>query len=408
MPLHYSAARYQHSIRIKHIVRLAMEKLLAYESWETVPEQVHVEAVEFARKGVGKVLQQEWWFGLLHWPRLSWQPGSSYPKPCGTKQQLRGPRRKLENVSIYLITYRIYLIYLSASLKTKLFCETLFFELDNFKNAAILRDFLNFWTLRCQKRSFLRDFLNFSSRQHQERSKYARHPSKMESWVQSWRPCTNAFCVVFFFNSTYLKYCACHVKLMPGHTKCCTYHAKSSHQTYRSEAPKCNPSQNQRPNLLTSLINMSLVLRLPCDMHLCRSSSSVPRPPSFLEMPQNPDVLLTCGRVENPLRLPHKTTLQHPNVARTCDVLYILTSKCPSRRNGVHFLDISTSKSGRTWSVLHVLTWKCASRHNSVHFLDISASKVVRTWGVLCILTWKCASRHNGVQFFISHLHPLL
>lgn len=60
MPLHYSAARYQHSIRIKHIVRLAMEKLLAYESWETVPEQVHVEAVEFARKGVGKVLQQEW------------------------------------------------------------------------------------------------------------------------------------------------------------------------------------------------------------------------------------------------------------------------------------------------------------------------------------------------------------
>ena len=26
--------------------------------------------------------------------------------------------------------------------------------------------------------------------------------------------------------------------------------------------------------------------------------------------------------------------------------------------------------------------------------------KVVRRWGVLCILTWKCASRHNGVHFF--------
>ena len=26
--------------------------------------------------------------------------------------------------------------------------------------------------------------------------------------------------------------------------------------------------------------------------------------------------------------------------------------------------------------------------------------KVVRSWGVLCILTWKCASRHNGVHFF--------
>ena len=26
--------------------------------------------------------------------------------------------------------------------------------------------------------------------------------------------------------------------------------------------------------------------------------------------------------------------------------------------------------------------------------------KVVRSWCVLCILTWKCASRHNGVHFF--------
>ena len=30
--------------------------------------------------------------------------------------------------------------------------------------------------------------------------------------------------------------------------------------------------------------------------------------------------------------------------------------------------------------------------------------KVVRTWCVLYILTSTCASRHNGVQFFISHL----
>ena len=30
--------------------------------------------------------------------------------------------------------------------------------------------------------------------------------------------------------------------------------------------------------------------------------------------------------------------------------------------------------------------------------------KVVRGWGALYILTSKCASRHNGVQFFISHL----
>ena len=29
----------------------------------------------------------------------------------------------------------------------------------------------------------------------------------------------------------------------------------------------------------------------------------------------------------------------------------------------------------RSWCVLYILTWKCASRHNSVHFLDIATSK---------------------------------
>ena len=118
--------------------------------------------------------------------------------------------------------------------------------------------------------------------------------------------------------------------------------------------------------------------------------------------------------------------------------------KCASRHNGVHFFDITTSKSGpnmvcfkpkvvRTWCVLNILTWKCASRHNGCTFsssqLNLNLQKwsehvvfltcqpqnvlrattactfstsqlpkVVRTWCALCTLTWKCASRHNGVQ----------
>ena len=64
-------------------------------------------------------------------------------------------------------------------------------------------------------------------------------------------------------------------------------------------------SGNQRPNLLTSLI-----CTVPATRH-----ASLQRPPSFLEMQQNPHVLLTFGRVENPSRLPHKTTLQRPKVS---------------------------------------------------------------------------------------------
>ena len=105
-------------------------------------------------------------------------------------------------------------------------------------------------------------------------------------------------------------------------------------------------SGNQRPDLLTSLMNISFVLCLPQKMHLCRSSSNAPRLPWFLEMRQNPHVLLTFDKVHNPLHLPRETTSQPPKVARTCGVLYILTLKCASRHNGVHFFGISTSKSG--------------------------------------------------------------
>ena len=40
------------------------------------------------------------------------------------------------------------------------------------------------------------------------------------------------------------------------------------------------------------------------------------------------------------------STSQLPKVVRQCCVLYIFTWKCASRHNGVHFFDISTSKSG--------------------------------------------------------------
>ena len=61
---------------------------------------------------------------------------------------------------------------------------------------------------------------------------------------------------------------------------------------------------NRRPNLLTCLMNMSLslALRLPREMHVCRFSSNVPPLPFFATT----YVLLTFGKVQNPLRLPHK------------------------------------------------------------------------------------------------------
>ena len=48
------------------------------------------------------------------------------------------------------------------------------------------------------------------------------------------------------------------------------------------------------------------------------------------------------------------STSQLPKVVRPWCVLYILTWKCASRHNGVHFFDISTSKSGpNPWCFVH-------------------------------------------------------
>ena len=236
---------------------------------------------------------------------------------------------KLENEAISTSARLPQFMNLTTS-KTKQFCETSsFFEVDNIKNKAILRD-----------------FLIFRSWQHQKRSNSARLPSKMESWVQSRADSLVPMCFAIF----------------PVHLwKVLRLARKSDARSYevlhlsrkiisanlKIWCSKMQPlSGNQRPHLLTAPMKMSLVLRLPQKMHLCRSSSSVPRLPSFLEMPQNPHVLLTFDKVHNPLHLPRETRSERPKVVCTWCVLYILTWKCASRHNGVRFFDISTSKSG--------------------------------------------------------------
>ena len=99
------------------------------------------------------------------------------------------------------------------------------------------------------------------------------------------------------------------------------------------------------------------------------------------------------------------STSQLPKVVRTPSVLYILTWKCASRHNGVHFFDISTSKSGPTLVCFVHFDFKNVLRATTAcTFSTSQLPKVVREWCVLYMLTSKCASRHNGVHFFISHL----
>ena len=138
-------------------------------------------------------------------------------------------------------------------------------------------------------------------------------------------------------------------------------------------------SGNQRPDLLTSLMNMSLVLRLP-------------------RVLQNPRVLL---KLQNPLHLPRKIASEPSKSGpRMVCFVHFDFEICfaPQRRalfQHLNFQKCSERGVFCTFWLRNVLraTTVCT-------FSTSQLPKVVREWCVLYILTWKCASRHNGVHFF--------
>ena len=167
--------------------------------------------------------------------------------------------------------------------KTKQFCETSsFFELNNVKNETILRDFLQIDGLVPMRFAIFPVHL----------SKLLRLPRKSDA----------------------------------GSYEVLRLSREIISANLKISCSKMQPfSGNQRPDLRTA---PTLVLRLPRKMQFCRSSSDVPRLPSFLAMLQDPHVLLTFEKVHNPLRLRRETSSERPKVVRTWCVLYILTSKC--------------------------------------------------------------------------------
>ena len=92
---------------------------------------------------------------------------------------------------------------------------------------------------------------------------------------------------------------------------------------------------------------------------------------------------------------------QKSSEPRTPSVFNILTSKCASRHNGMHFFEIWTSKSGpRIVCFVHFDFEVCFAPQRRALFRHRNFQK----WsdhGVFCTFWLEtCASRHNGVHFF--------
>ena len=124
--------------------------------------------------------------------------------------------------------------------KAKQVCETSsIFELDNVKNGAILRDFLQTWKIECKADGLLP-------------MRIVIFPLHLSKVLRLQRKNDARSYEVLYLSR---KIIAAHLKIW---------------------CSKMQPlSGNQRPDLLTSPMNMPLVLRLPRNMHLCRSSSQM-------------------------------------------------------------------------------------------------------------------------------------
>ena len=280
------------------------------------------------------------------------------------------------SLSVYLSTC------LSASLKTKLSCETSSgFELDNIKNAAILRDVLNVWSWQRQKRSNSArhpQFLNLTTSETNFDVDNIKNESILRDFLQKWEVECRADGLVPMCFAIFPVHLSKLLRL-PRKSDARSYEVLRLSRKIISANLKiwCSKMQpllgNQRPDLLTALMKMSLVLRLPRKRHLCRSSANVPRLPWSLEMLQNLHVLLTFDKVHNPLRLPRETTSERPKVVRPPGVFNILTSKCALRHNSVHFFQLP--KVVRAWCALYILTSKLCFAPQQRALLDISTSK---------------------------------
>ena len=193
------------------------------------------------------------------------------------------------------------------SSKTKLFCEASFKnEALKIKNETFLRDFLQKWSFEAQKRSFS-----------------ARLPSKMELW----RSKTKHFCETSLKNdmlSRHLtsytirlaifkwmlqKYCACHQKVEPRHTKSCNCHAKLPLQSNTSVMKFATFPRIQRRRLQTLTSQSTKSLRLPREMHRFGASSNPPRLPTFLQPSQTPAPATHFETYRNSCACHAKTTL---------------------------------------------------------------------------------------------------
>ena len=348
------------------------------------------------------------------------------------------------SLSVYLSIYpsihlSIYLsvclsIYLSTSLKTKLFCETSSdFELDSVKNGAFLWDVLRFWTWQRQKRNKSARLLQFlklttsKTKQLYETSSIfeldnIKNKAILRDFLQKWKvECSADGLVPMRF------------AIFPPHlSKVLRLPRKSDARSYEVLHLSCKIiltnlqiwcskmkpfSGNQRPDLLTSLMNIFFVITAPAT-----------RNASLQILFKCPTPAIVFGNATKPSRFAHWNATKPSRFAHVWEgaqslapatrkhiwtsksaplsVFALLTSKCASHHNGVHFFDIATSKSGpRLVCFVHFDFKMCFTPHWRALFRHLNFQKWSEA-GVFCTFWLRYVLRATTACNFSSLIWP--
>ena len=263
------------------------------------------------------------------------------------------------------------------SSKTKLFCETSFkIEALKPKNEAFLRDFLQKWSFEAQKRIFC-----------------ARLPSKMKLRTSK----TKHFCETSFKNDMLTarltselqyvlaifkwmlqKYCACHEKVEPRHTKSCNCHAKWSLQSNTSVTWNLQPFHGF---CVGGLNHRHRKARNPCPCHAKRIVSEPLQIHHACQRFCNPHELVRLPRILKRIEIPAPATRKAIWTSKSgprpwCFNDFNFQIVLPRRRGANFILATSTSKSAPRPSVFNDFDFQIVlPRRRGANFGDFNFQK---------------------------------
>ena len=196
------------------------------------------------------------------------------------------------------------------------------------------------------------------------------------------------------------------MKRTRGHTKCCTVtqnHLSKPEELVLQNATALRKSAPWPPNISDEDVSLYCTCQAtfifaepPRKPHACQRFWNCYKTVTFCS-------LLT--RCAIPLRWPRQTTSESLKVLCTHQFFYTFDMDMLLRATtACTFSTSQLPKVVRSWCALYILTSKCASRHNGVHFFDISTSKIGPT--LVCFVHFGNVLRATTACNFSSLIWP--